>query len=93
MFIHIWNTVYRPSHPPHYVKDKKAYEKVQHRLTRMIPGLRSMHYEDRLQDLGLSTLEERRNRADFIEVQNGSWFFDHIRCFDLTHLKGLGNIP
>ena len=53
---------------PHYVKDKVLLERVQHRLTRMIPGLRKMDYEDRLAHLGLWTLEERRNRSDLLEV-------------------------
>jgi len=43
-------------------------ERVQHRLTRMIPGLRKMCYEDRLGCLDLWTLEERRNRSDLWEV-------------------------
>jgi len=34
----------------------------------MISGLRSWQYEDRLKQLGLWTLEERRNHADLIEV-------------------------
>jgi len=34
----------------------------------MVPGLRQLTYEQRLQRLGLWTLEERRNRADLLEV-------------------------
>ena len=34
----------------------------------MITSLNSLQYEARLQKLGLWTLEERRNRADLIEV-------------------------
>ena len=40
-------------------------EKVQHRL---MPGIRQLIYEERLRRLGLLTLEERRNRADILEV-------------------------
>ena len=43
-------------------------EKVQHRFTRMFPHLKNLPYEDRLSELGLWSLEERRNRADIIEV-------------------------
>ena len=50
------------------VIDKKLLEKVQHRFTRTITSLKSLQYEARLQKLGLWTLEERRNRADLIEV-------------------------
>ena len=34
----------------------------------MVPGLRGLDYEERLGRLGLTTLEERRNRADLIEL-------------------------
>ena len=34
----------------------------------MVPGLQSLSYEERLRRLDLWTLEERRNRADLIEV-------------------------
>ena len=53
---------------PYYDKDKRLLEKIQHRFTRMIPGLASLPYRQRLQELGLWTLEERRNRADLLEV-------------------------
>ena len=43
-------------------------EKVQHRFTRTIPDVKDLKYEDRLDRLGLWTLEERRNRADLIEL-------------------------
>ena len=53
---------------PHYVKDKELLEKVQRRFTRMIPGLKDVPYNERLQILGLWSLEERRIRSDLIEV-------------------------
>ena len=43
-------------------------EQVQHRFTRMFPGLRKLSYADRLQTLGLWSLEEIRNRSDLLEV-------------------------
>jgi len=43
-------------------------ERVQHRFTRMVPGFSQLSYRDRLDRLGLWSLEERRNRADLIEV-------------------------
>ena len=54
--------------PPHYQKDKELLETVQHRFTRMVEGFSSLSYAERLQRLGLWTLEERRNRCDLIEV-------------------------
>ena len=53
---------------PHYLKDKKLIERIQHRFTRMIPSLKGLLYDKRLKALGIWTLEERRNRADLIEV-------------------------
>ena len=49
---------------PHYVKDGDLLERVQRRFSRMVPGLRGLEYEVRLERLGLMTLGERRNRAD-----------------------------
>ena len=61
-----------PAWSPHCIKDKLLLEKVQHRFTRLLPGFRSLSYEERLHQLRLWALEERRNRADLIEVfKNG----------------------
>jgi len=53
---------------PDYKKDKEQIEKIQHWFTRMIQGMKGMPYESRLEELGLWTLEERRNGSDLIEV-------------------------
>jgi len=50
------------------VKDKELIERIQHRFTRMFPELRKLPYLRRLDYLKLWTLEERRARADLIEV-------------------------
>ena len=39
-------------------------EQVQIRAIRMVSGLRGHEYEDRLKELGLTTLEERRHQVD-----------------------------
>ena len=57
-----------PAWAPHYQKDKDLLERIQHRFTRMFGHLRKLEYNKRLQQLGLWSLEERRNRADLIEV-------------------------
>jgi len=46
----------------------RQIEKIQHRFTQMIHGMKGMPYESRFEELGLWTLEERRNRSDLIEV-------------------------
>ena len=53
---------------PYYSKDKVLIEKIQRRFTKMIPSLRNLPCETRLQKLGLWTLENRHVRADLIEV-------------------------
>ena len=57
-----------PVWSPHYRKDKDLLERVQHRFTRMFSHLRHLEYEERLNTLGPWSLEERRNRADLLEV-------------------------
>ena len=49
-----------PVWSPHFVKDKHMLEKVQHRFTRMVPGMKELPYKDRLKQLGLWTLEEKK---------------------------------
>lgn len=43
-------------------------ENVQRRATRIVPGLKGLNYEERLQKLGLPTPQYRRHREDIIEV-------------------------
>jgi len=53
---------------PYLRKDVEALERVQKRFTRMIPGMKSLSYEERLRTLALYSLEFRRMRADLIET-------------------------
>ena len=53
---------------PGYKKDRTVIERIQRRFTKMIPAMKNMNYEERLRRLGLWSLEERRNRADLIQV-------------------------
>jgi hypothetical protein len=48
--------------------DKDALEKVQRRAVGMISGLRGRDYEERLRELRLTTLEERRHQADMLHM-------------------------
>ena len=64
-------------------KDIELLEKVQKRATRMIDGFADKDYNDRLKEVGLTTLETRRKRGDLIEAfkiikgfeVNGELFF------------------
>ena len=51
-------------------KEKDLLENVQKRAVRMISGLKSEDYGERLKELGLVTLEERRHRADMALVHS-----------------------
>jgi hypothetical protein len=49
-------------------EDITCLEKVQQRAIKMVSGLRARTYEERLKELGLSTLVERRHQADMVMV-------------------------
>jgi len=68
---------------PHYTKDKELLESVQHTFTRMIKEVRDKDYLNRLKELNLWTLEERRNRADLVEL------FKMYKRFTAVHFESL----
>ena len=47
---------------------KKANQMAGHRVTKMIPSISALKYEERLKRTGLLSLENRRLRADLLEV-------------------------
>jgi len=47
---------------PHYKKDKELIERIQHKFTKMITDLNHLPYLERLHQLNLWTLEDRRIR-------------------------------
>eukprot|EP00061_Rhincodon_typus_P016457 g44685.t1 len=53
---------------PYIRKDVLVLEGVQRRFTRIIPGMKSLSYEERLWTLGLYSVEFRRTRGDLIET-------------------------
>ena len=90
-FLRLYKTYVRPhleycqsAWSPWTEGDKKVLEQVQQRAVRMISNLASRTYEDRLKEVGLTTLVERRRRGDMItmyrimtgkdKVDPGLWF-------------------
>jgi hypothetical protein len=61
---------------PWFEADKAVLEKIQQRAVAMISGLKGNSYEERLRELGLTTLEERRHQADMVQT------FKILRGFD-----------
>ena len=57
-----------PAWSPWLVGDIEVLERVQKRAVNMIVGLRSKTYEDKLSELGLTTLEIRRKRYDLVQT-------------------------
>ena len=54
--------------PVSFKKDIDKLERVQRRATGLLPHIRQLHYEDRLQILNLPSLDYRRVRGDMIEA-------------------------
>lgn len=95
--IQLYKTLVRPhveyctaSWMPHYKKDKELIERIQHRFTRLVVGMKGRPYEERIEVLGLWSLEERRNRSDLIEVYKMSAGLSRLRLDTFFELNAFG---
>ena len=90
-FIQLYKVYVRPhleycvqAWSPYLKADKEKLEKVQIRAVNMVAGLKGRSYLDKLREVNLTTLEERRERGDMIQtfrivqgldnVEMGTWF-------------------
>lgn len=98
--IRLYKTYLRPSlefaassWSPYFAKDIELIERVQRRITRIPPELKTLSYEDRCSRLNLTTLRERRQRGDLIQtykILSGYYTvsLDILRNSDQGHLRG-----
>ena len=63
---------------PYTIEDKRTLEKVQRRATSVTKCMEGLTYEERLLNLGLTTLERRRERGDMIQMYKIQSGRDHI---------------
>jgi hypothetical protein len=89
-FVHIYKTIILPPleycHHVWYpvgVEAAHAFERVQRRATKILPGFRDLPYSERLTRLRLPSLYFRRLRGDMIEMYK--FTHNHYPNFDLFH--------
>ena len=73
---------------PYYQKDIDKLERVQRRVTKIIPSLRNKSYEERLEELNLFPLSQRRLRGDLIQTFKIIKGIDNMDCnkyFTIDH--------
>ena len=63
---------------PFYKKDIQELEKVQRKMTKLVPELRDLTYEERCKKFGITTLEKRRVRGDMIETFKIIYGYENI---------------
>ena len=63
---------------PRLLKDKRAIENVLRRATKLVPGMKNLSYEQRLQQLNMPSMRYRFRRGDVIEVYK--WIHKAYKC-------------
>jgi hypothetical protein len=75
----VWN--------PGLQQDIKEIESVQRKITKCVDGLRSLSYSDRLKQLGLPTLQIRRQYFDLLECYKIIRGLVRSECANVIHLS------
>ena len=76
---------------PWSAADKEVLEKVQQRAVRQVSGLKGPSYEEKLKELDMCTLEERRHRADMAmvyKILTGKMDIDAREFFEMAATSG-----
>ena len=73
---------------PHMKKDIRKLERIQRTATKMVPELKDLTYEERLREMSLPTLQERRERGDLITMYKMVNHAEKIDRQDLEKLEG-----
>ena len=79
---------------PYLEKDIEELEKIQHMITKIVPGLQDLPYDERCRRLKLPTLRLRRQRGDLIEVYKilqGHEGSDYTKFFKLSESNTRGH--
>ena len=83
-----------PVWSPILKSDCDIIERVQHRATKLVPSIRNLSYDDRLNALDLTTLAERRKRGDMIQlfkIMHGVDNFDRENRFQIVQNQVRGH--
>jgi len=75
---------------PYLKQDIRAIERVQRRATKMVLELKYPNYTERLKQLGLTTLEARRQRGDLIQYFKFANNINHISWYHPNSLNESG---
>ena len=85
-YIDLYKTYVRPqmeycssAWSPWGVGDTEVLEAVQRRAIKQVSNLKSRRYEDRLKELGLDPLEERRKKGDLIQAYKAFSGHDNVK--------------
>ena len=88
VWIRLYKTFVRPhlefsvqAWSPWLLKDIEELERVQKRAVDMVIGLNGLSYEEKLKQVGLTSLAERRIRGDVIQV------WKYIHSFSITTIN------
>ena len=93
-FLLLYKTYVRPhleycqqAYQPYLIQDTQCLEKVQRRATKLVQSIEHMSYEERLKELKLYTLEDRRVRADMLAVYKIIHGYTDVKMSKLFQLK------